>query len=457
MSYCFNCGENIESGIDYCSHCGSRVENLAESSSQPEKYVEEPQYTSNNSISNKSTHSGRIRKNKIGKTVALVLIVSMFLGGVTLFVSANSYEILAERSYNYESEEIPAELAFKFDVSSAEIVFLFNSTPIDDIIKIDAIFAFTIHGFEERSLDEIYDIVWETSESSVLFGVYQENWFPWTTWDQSTITVTLRTDIVYDLEIDTGSGNVLIGVPEGVDFINLEIHTGSGGIDLDINGSSSFANDLNLGTGSGSIHVDIKDSTIENSFEADTGSGSMELILYNVDLSNTLTLDTGSGSMDLFITNSILSNGILSETGSGGVEYLITNTTLGGDLDVRIGSGGFNLISENITLLNDINWNIDGGSGHIYIDITQTNPLGGLITGNIESGSGGVSVHLDMNSTIIPSNWECDVGSGDISFDLENPAGYNYTDESLTSQSFDGTSGFDLFIETGSGAITIYN
>jgi len=30
MAYCFNCGENIESGIEYCSHCGSRVENLAE-------------------------------------------------------------------------------------------------------------------------------------------------------------------------------------------------------------------------------------------------------------------------------------------------------------------------------------------------------------------------------------------------------------------------------------------
>jgi len=108
-------------------------------------------------------------------------------------------------------------------------------------------------------------------------------------------------------------------------------------------------------------------------------------------------------------------------------------------------------------LLNDIFWNIDGGSGHINIDITQHKSLGGLITGNIETGSGGVSVNLDMNSTIVPSNWECDVGSGDISFDLENPVGYYYTDESLTSQGFDGTSGFDLFIETGSGGITIYN
>ena len=72
-------------------------------------------------------------------------------------------------------------------------------------------------------------------------------------WDQSVILVTLRTDIVYDLDIKTGSGSVLVNVPEGVDFYNLDINTGSGGIDLDLNGSSNIANDLNLDTGSGSI------------------------------------------------------------------------------------------------------------------------------------------------------------------------------------------------------------
>ncbi|QEE16769.1 DUF4097 family beta strand repeat-containing protein [Promethearchaeum syntrophicum] len=480
MSYCFNCGENIEPGTEYCSHCGSRLENIEESSPQPEKYVEKPHYTPNDGISNNSAHSGRIRKRKLGKSIALLLIVTMVLSGGSLFAFANSYEIQAERSYTYESEEIPSELGFIFDVSSAEIVFQFNSTPIDDIVKIDANFNFTIHGFEESSLEEIYDIVWETSESSVLFGIYRDDWFHWTMWDQSVITVTLRTDIVYDLDIDTGSGSVLVNVPEGEDFKNLDIftgsgcidvningssniandlhlNTGSGNIDLDINSGSSIANDLNLDTGSGRIHVDIENSSIDNSFVADTGSGSMEIILNDVDLSNSLILETGSGGMDIYIANSKLSNGIYSDTGSGGVDYRIINTTLGGNLDVQIGSGGFNLISVDLFLENDVFWNIDGGSGHINVELTQHDPLGGLITGNIDTGSGGVSIILDINSTIIPSNWECDVGSGDILFDLENPTGYIYTDESLTSQSFDGTLGFDLFIETGSGSITIYN
>jgi hypothetical protein len=447
----------MEPGTEYCSHCGSRVENLAESNPQPEKNVEEPQYTPNNSISNNSTHFRRNRKRKLGKSIALIIIVSMVLSGGSLYAFANSYDIQEERSYTYESEEIPSELAFIFDVSSAEIVFQFNSTPIDDIVKIDAIFDFTIHGFEELSLEEIYDIVWETSEFSVLFGIYRNNWFHWTTGNQNVITVTLRTDIVYDLDIDSGSGSVFVNVSEGEDFNNVDISTGSGSIDLNLNGNSNIANDLHLDTGSGSIHVNIKNTTIKNSFEADTGSGSLELILDDVDLSNTLNLETGSGGMEIYIANSKLLNGILSDTGSGSVGYELINTTLGGYFDVEIGSGGFNLISEDIFLENDIFWNIDGGSGHINIDITQHHSLGGLITGNIETGSGEVSVNLDMNSIIVPSNWECDVGSGDIAFDLENPIGYNYTDESLTSQSFDGTSGFDLFIETGSGGITIYN
>ena len=71
----------MEQGTEYCSHCGSRVENLAESNPQPEKNVEEPQYTPNNSISNNSTHSRRNRKRKLGKSIALIIIVSMVLSG----------------------------------------------------------------------------------------------------------------------------------------------------------------------------------------------------------------------------------------------------------------------------------------------------------------------------------------------------------------------------------------
>ncbi len=457
MTYCSNCGAKIELGILYCSNCGSRAEIPVQPSPQPEKYEEIPQNTSNNGRLNRSTRHEQIRKHKAGKIIALVIIVLMICSGVSFLASSVQYEIQADRTYTYESEKIPVDLTFKFDVSSAEIVYQFNSSPIDDIIKIEANFDFEVRGIEELSLEEFYDIVWETSESSVLFGVYQKEWFHWAMWDQSIITVTLRNDIVYDLDIDTGSGSISVDVPEGVNFSNLDIYTGSGSVYLDLNGNSNISNDLNLGTGSGNIHVDIKNTKIKNSLKAYTGSGSLDLVFDDVDLSNTLNLETGSGNMEIFIINSKLLNGISSDTGSGSVWYELTNTTLGGDFDVDIGSGGFTLISEDISLLNNINWDIDGGSGNVNIDIIQHHSLGGLITGDIETGSGGVTVNLDMNYILVPSNWECDVGSGDISFDLENTVGYIYTDETLTSQSFDDTSGFDLFLETGSGCITIYN
>ena len=460
MTYCSNCGANNESGTIYCFNCGSKVEILVQPSQQPEKYVEEvdvPQYTSNNDRMNKSTQPKPILKHKAGKIFALVLIVLIVSSGASLLASSVQFEMQEDRIYTYGSEEIPVELAFIFDVSSAKIVFQFNSSPIEDFIKIEANFDFEARGNEKCSLEEFYDIVWETSETSVLFGVYQNEWFHWAMWDQSIITVTLRNDIVFDLDIDTGSGSVLFDVPEGVNFSNLDIYTGSGSIYLDLNGSSIITNDINLGTGSGNIHADIKNTTIKNSLEADTGSGSLDLVFDDLDLANTLNLKTGSGTMVISSINSKFSNGITSYTGSGSVWYKLTNTTLGGDFDVYIGSGGFNLISEDITLLNNINWDIDGGSGNINIDIIQHHSLGGLITGDIETGSGGVILNLDMNSTIVPSNWECDVGSGDVSFNLENPIGYNFMDETLTSQSFDDTTGFDLFLETGSGNIDINN
>ena len=461
MTYCSNCGANNESGTTFCFNCGSGIEIPVQSSPQPERYVEEvevPQHTSNNDGSlNKSTQPKRVRKHKAGKIFAIVIIFLMVSSVASVLGSSGQFDIQEDRIYTYGSEEIPAELMFTFDVSSAEIVFQFNSSPIDDIIKIEANFDFQALGIEECSLEEFYDIVWETSETSVLFGVYQKEWFHWAMWDQSIITVTLRNDIMYDLDIDTGSGSVSVDVPEGINFSNLDIYTGSGSIYLDLNGSSIITNDINLGTGSGNIHADIKNTTIMNSLEADTGSGSLDLVFDDIDLTNTLYLETGSGNIVVSSINSKFSNGIVSDIGSGSVWYELTNTTLGGDFNVEIGSGGFNLISEDITLLNNINWDIDGASGNINIDIIQHHSLGGLITGDIETGSGGVDVNLDMNSTMVPSNWECDVGSGDVSFNLENSIGYNYIDETLTSQSFDGTSGFDLLLETGSGNIDINN
>ena len=168
MTYCSNCGANNESGTIYCFNCGSKVEILVQSSSQPERYVEEveiPQHTSNNGCLNKSTQPKRIRKHKAVKIFAMIIIALMVSRGVFALAHSNQYEIQEDRTYFYESEVIPAELAFTLDVSSAEIVYQFNSSPIDDIIKIEANFDFQAHGVEECSLEEFYDIVWETSES----------------------------------------------------------------------------------------------------------------------------------------------------------------------------------------------------------------------------------------------------------------------------------------------------
>ena len=460
MTYCSNCGANIELGTLYCSNCGLRAEIPVQKSSPPKKYVEVPRYASNYDRVHRShgpIHHGHVRKSKAGKIMAIVLIVLIVASGVSLLTSSHQCDIQEDRSYTYAPDVIPAELGFSFDVSSAEVVFQFNSTPMEEIIMIDAQFDFSFRGSEDSILEEVYDIMWDTSETSVLFGVYQTDWFNWAMWDQSIIIVTLRTDVVYDLDIDTGSGSVSVDVPKGVDFTHLGINSGSGSIHLKMNGSSSIANDLSIDVGSGGIQASIKDTVIQNGFYADTGSGSLYLALDGVNLSSGLDLNTGSGNIDLSIVHSLLSNGIVSDTGSGTVSFELINTTLGGDFDVDIGSGGFNLYSKDITLLRNINWDFDGASGSINIDIQQHHSLGGLITGNIETGSGRIIVNLDMNSTIVPSNWDCDVGSGDISFDLENSVGYYYGDEILTSQSFDGTSGFNLYLDTGSGGISIYS
>ncbi|WP_371804839.1 DUF4097 family beta strand repeat-containing protein [Candidatus Lokiarchaeum ossiferum] len=458
MTYCSECGADVPQGTLYCSNCGSQIEGQIQQPSQPENYIEVPKYASNQDVGRQNVHSSiqkPVRRSKAGKIVAIVLIVLIVSSGASFLASSHKYDLQADRTYAYGSETIPTNLAFDFDVGSAEVIFQFNSSPVEDFVSIDASFDFSYRGGEERSLEEIYTIDWETSESLVYFHVYQEDWFNWAMWDQTVITVSLRTDIVYDLDIDTGSGNIIATIPKNVNFVNLDIHTGSGSIDLYLDENSKVSSDLILNAGSGNIRLNINNTEVKNTVDISTGSGSLYLNIDGLNLTESLNLNTGSGSIDIVAVNSQLMGSINSDTGSGSVRYNLINTTLGGDLNVNIGSGGFSLISEDLSLLNDVYWDIDGSSGNINLDITQHHSLGGLISGNIETGSGRITTQLDMNSTTIPSNWECDVGSGDVEFDLNQSSEYNYADEILTSLSYDGTSGFNIYFETGSGGITI--
>lgn len=459
MTYCSECGANMPQGTLYCSNCGSQVEMPVQQTHQPEKYVEVPKYASTQDVERSHVHSPiqrPVRRHKAGKIIGIVLIVLLVSSAVSFLANSQQYDIQADRTYTYGSETIPTNLAFDFDVGSAEVIFQYNSSPVEDFVNIDASFDFSYRGGEERSLEEIYTIDWETSESAVYFHVYQEEWFNWAMWDQTTITVSLRTDIVYDLDIDTGSGNVVAYFPENVNFVSLEVYAGSGTIDLSLDGNSTITSDLILSAGSGNIRLDLNNTEIKNTVDISTGSGSLDLDIDESKLTHAMNLNTGSGGIDLVVSNSQLMSSVSSDTGSGSVRFNLVNTTLGGDLDVNIGSGGFYLGSEDISLTEDINWDIDGASGGIEIDIIQRKSLGGLITGDIETGSGRINVNLEMNTTIVPSNWDCDVGSGDVEFDLENSSEYNYADEILTSKSFDGLSGFDLNLETGSGGINIF-
>jgi hypothetical protein len=82
-----------------------------------------------------SVKHGHIHKSKSGKIVALVFIVLLISSASFFLSSSHKSHILEDRNYIYGPTEIPVKLTATFDISSAAIIFQFNSIDSHGINK----------------------------------------------------------------------------------------------------------------------------------------------------------------------------------------------------------------------------------------------------------------------------------------------------------------------------------
>jgi hypothetical protein len=149
-----------------------------------------------------------------------------------------------------------------------------------------------------------------------------------------------------DLDVDTGSGSVKVHEVRGA---RVHLDTGSGGV----TGDRVLADELMVDTGSGS--VDLTDVETKRA-KLDTGSGGVSLGLLSA--TPDLDIDTGSGSVHVWVPQDFSAR-LHLETGSGGIHSDLPVTieekdsgtlrgTIGsgeGRVHVDTGSGGVTLLA----------------------------------------------------------------------------------------------------------------
>ncbi len=133
-------------------------------------------------------------------------------------------------------------------------------------------------------------------------------------------------DVIGDLSVDTGSGRVTVSSVEG----EVVVDTGSGSVNVE----AVVGPALSIDTGSGSVDaVDVDADAVE----VDTGSGSVELARV---AASEVVVDTGSGSVDVHVTS--LVDRIMVDTGSGGVTLRLPEGT-DAEIEADSGAGGIDV------------------------------------------------------------------------------------------------------------------
>ncbi|MFW9867945.1 MAG: hypothetical protein ACFFEN_17765, partial [Candidatus Thorarchaeota archaeon] len=218
-----------------------------------------------------------MRKNlKIVLFIVAILIVSGGLVfGILVFTSWDTFEY--SNTYYYEpSVPSPIEkVSFSSDVG--KILINYNKTPTDSFVKLDLDIKIRGAFVEGKTFSDFFNpIVWlNESVPVVTFSITNKPWGLFALSQNITIDVTLRTDVVYDINALSSTGSVSLNIPENVAINNSILEASTGSISFITAKNVTFLGDVKVETSTGSIAVFAKHNEFNQGISAITSTGSI--------------------------------------------------------------------------------------------------------------------------------------------------------------------------------------
>jgi len=284
-----------------------------------------------------------------------------------------------------------------------------------------------------------------------------------TTMAASVTYLTINPKLLSNLSIHVGTGNIILDNTNSQNktFIDLDLQTATGNIDVNLAADSRITGDFYGSSASGNVDLTTGiRSSVAGSLQAYTSSGNVDVNLANgSNIAGNLYLRTISGNSGLDVgENASIDGAMQVNTTSGNVAVLLREgVSLKTDFILKTGSGNVNLIFSNISLANNaVTGTLRTISGNILISIQQLRDLDGNMTLDAKTSSGNVNLYIDLeqdylSSTIIPYT-----GSGSIHYIPLNPLGFHKVGINLVSDSPDQASNINADLHTTSGNVNIY-
>ncbi|HDZ16656.1 hypothetical protein LCGC14_1361520 [marine sediment metagenome] len=308
------------------------------------------------------------KKVKIRKDLRIIFFVTSTLilsGGVNfgILVATTWGEFKYSNTYFFKpSSPSPVEkVSINGDIGS--IIINYNTTPTDHYVKLDLYVKIRGGFIEGKSFTDFFEPIRYNSAPEVnSFSEveFELDKFPISSLfllSQSiTIDVTLRTDVIYDIDILSSTGSVSLNIPDNIVINNSILKTATGSISL--------------------------------------------LADKNVTFNGNVQMSTSSGSIALFAKNTNFTQGLTASTSTGLLTLNFTKCIVGNDIGGVVSTGNITLRSYNMEYSQNSTWTFETSTGSIDAEIYQFVDMGANVSGSLLVSTGSIDVIYKDNQAI---------------------------------------------------------
>ncbi|MFX1574201.1 MAG: hypothetical protein ACFFB0_15775 [Promethearchaeota archaeon] len=213
----------------------------------------------------------------------LIIMISfsliIYIPIAILSVNISSYDIIDEsESFIYEPSSPSSVEKLYINIEFGDIEIRYIEPRVDYLVKIDMSFELSGLNLTGKNHSDFFNIIWHTTNTSAYLTVElsSQSWFDDKLWVSRNvdISVSIRSDVVFDIITRLAEGNYEISVPWAVTTGNLLTNVSNGNISYD----------FKCGTIEGNVAVDVNEGDIFYNFDRCTIGGNITGITREGDL-----------------------------------------------------------------------------------------------------------------------------------------------------------------------------
>jgi hypothetical protein len=320
------------------------------------------------------------------KKFMVILIVSIFfIGGIFAFglIGFFTYGYLDEfKTYDeYQiSETPPSEIGLIFNTDLSDLTIQYNTSTIDSTIAMRIESHIHVEGIFilGRALSDFFNpvkIINQSTTKGLEIRRRELAWFSPTNWFlgmKVNLTVTLRTDLKYNISANIGAGKISFECGTNTTLDATELTIGTGDISMEAD-QVNFTNNIHLETTLGDISGNFKNCSLSGNLNFVINTGNIDFnaqnFTYGSDSRWDISTIMGNINIDILqnrsMNHNVELNSIINDIGTLNLHYKDTNNTIGAEISGQVNQGdvgirepliGFQKISE--TFIRSDDWDL---------------------------------------------------------------------------------------------------